>query len=112
MLVINETAAGQTIDLPVGQMMELRLAENPTAGYRWQFDQDGGPSCRISEAPPPTPPMSPPASPPVPGAGTTHGWRIEGIAVGLCVIAMRYARPWEANRPPAMTLGVRIRVLP
>jgi len=111
MLEINETAAGQTIDLPVGQVMELRLGENPTAGYRWQFDQDGGPSCRITEAP--SPPLSAsPSPPPMPGAGTTHGWRIEGIAAGLCVIEMRYVRPWETSRPPAMTFGVRIRVVP
>lgn len=109
MLEIGEAASGQTIDLPVGQVMELRLKENPTTGYRWRINQDGSPSCRISDAP--SQPAIP-GMPSMPGAGSTHVWRIEGAQVGLCSIEMQYIRPWETDRPPAMTFGVRIRVQP
>ncbi len=35
MIVVDQSASGQTLDLPVGQVIELRLAENPTTGFRW-----------------------------------------------------------------------------
>jgi hypothetical protein len=47
MIVVDQTQAGQTIDLPIGQVIELRLAENPTTGYRWVFVLDGAPACLV-----------------------------------------------------------------
>ena len=41
MLIIGASDAGQTVELPVGQTMELRLEENPTTGFRWNVEASG-----------------------------------------------------------------------
>ena len=47
MIVVDQSYSGQTLDLPFGQVMELRLAENPTTGYRWTFLANGEPACVV-----------------------------------------------------------------
>jgi inhibitor of cysteine peptidase len=37
---INQEQAGETIPVEVGDTLELKLAENPTTGYRWQVDKN------------------------------------------------------------------------
>jgi inhibitor of cysteine peptidase len=107
MQAISESYDGKTVDLAVGQVIELRLKENPTTGFRWQFRRDGTPACRITED------FMEPAtkdSPPVPGKPGTHVWRIAGVQAGTCDMALTYARSWETDRPPAMTFGLHVHV--
>jgi inhibitor of cysteine peptidase len=89
---VDQSVNGQTIDLPVGQVMELRLAENPTTGYRWTFVTDGKPVCVVVADQ-----FQRPSGPP--GAGGEHSWQIKGVAVGVCDIALRYGRSFEPNAP-------------
>ena len=77
MLHIDHSFLNQTVYLPVGQMMELRLRENPTTGFRWSFASDGGPSCTVigdrfeqQNGPP--------------GAGGEHAWQIKAVRAGKC----------------------------
>lgn len=107
MQAISESDDGKTVDLAVGQVIELRLKENPTAGFRWQIRRDGAPACRISED---FVEPAPKDNPPVPGQGGTHVWRIEGVQAGACNMALTYARGWEADRPPATTFRLHIQV--
>ena len=108
MQAISENYDGKTVNVTVGEVIELRLKENPTTGFRWQIHRDGAPACRITQDF-----IEPPAmvSPPVPGQGGTHVWRIESVQIGACDVALTYTRAWEANRPPAMSFGVHIQVL-
>jgi inhibitor of cysteine peptidase len=105
MLAIDEAQTGQTVDLAVGQVIELRLKENPTTGFQWQVRRDGAPNCRVV-----TDSREPGAATPLPGKGGTHIWRIEGARVGICEMELAYIRPWESDRPPGTTFTVRIRV--
>lgn len=41
-LELDEAANGQTVTLALGQGLRLRLAENPTTGYRWSVSGSGG----------------------------------------------------------------------
>jgi inhibitor of cysteine peptidase len=104
MILVDETWAGRTLDLPVGQAVELRLKENPTAGFVWRITQSGAPSCRVAEDA-----FEPPAQA-IPGQPGQHRWRIEGVASGICTLAFAYGRPWEADRPAATTYALTIRV--
>jgi hypothetical protein len=73
MQAISESFDGKTVDLSVGQVIELRLKENPTTGFRWQLRRDGTPACRITED------FIEPATTeraPVPGRGSTHVWHV------------------------------------
>lgn len=108
MQAIGESHDGKTVDLAVGQVIELRLKENPTTGFRWQIRRDGAPACRITED------FIEPAtknSPPVPGQGSSHVWRIEGVQVGTCDMALTYARSWEVDRAPAINFSVHMHVI-
>ena len=107
MQAISESYNGKMVDLAVGHMIELRLKENPTAGFRWQVGRDGAPACRIVAD------FIEPAikdGPPMPGQGGTHVWRIEGVQAGTCEVMLAYARGWETDRAPAMTFDMNIHV--
>jgi inhibitor of cysteine peptidase len=107
MQAIGESSDGKTVDLAVGQVMELRLAENPTTGFRWQLHRDGTPVCRI------TADFTEPATnegPSIPGKSGTHVWRIEAVQPGSGDMALTYARNWEASRPTAMSFTLHIHV--
>src|SRR5581483_7057383 len=41
MVTAEESASGQSMTLPVGETLELRLPENPTTGYRWSVVENG-----------------------------------------------------------------------
>jgi inhibitor of cysteine peptidase len=98
----GESFNGQTVDVSVGQTIEVRLQENPTTGFRWRLASDGGPACRIIDDA-----LNAPAGPP--GRGGEHKWTFEAIRTGECDIELRYARPWEGSEPGKIfTLHVRV----
>jgi inhibitor of cysteine peptidase len=103
MLYIDEGFLNQTIQLPVGQMIELRLNENPTTGFRWSFAADGKPSCTVvSDS------FAPQEGPP--GTGGRHAWQIKAILAGNCHLELLYRRPYDADAAPAQTFSLDIRV--
>ena len=92
MVVVDQGQSGQTVNLPLGQVIELRLAENPTTGYRWAFVTDGAPACAVVgdrfESGSATP-----------GQGGEHSWTIKGVQPGTCGIAMQYRRSFQPDAP-------------
>jgi inhibitor of cysteine peptidase len=102
MIAVDQTHSGQTLDLRIGQVMELRLAENPTTGYRWTFVVNGEPACIVLSDR-----FDHPAGPL--GQGGEHLWQIKGEAVGECDIAMRYARSFQPEAAgQSFALHVRV----
>ena len=104
MLVINEASSGQTVELSTGQVMELRLPENPTTGFRWHVTSPGGPACRIVSDTYEPPNLAPP------GAGGAHVWRVEAVQPGLCNLTLRYSRSWDTEAASGRRFTVQIRV--
>ena len=104
MINVDQNSNGQTVDLPVGQVMELRLAENPTTGYRWTFVTNGKPVCVVVADR-----YERPSGPP--GQGGEHFWQIKGVTAGDCNIALRYGRSFEPNAP-TKDFGLHVRVIP
>jgi inhibitor of cysteine peptidase len=103
MLTIDQSYDGRSIDLAVGQAIELRLPENPTTGFSWTVRADGEPACDLAEGP-----AAPPGT--LPGQGREHVWTIRGVDAGTCRIALIYQRSWEATIPPAQEFHIGIRV--
>ena len=104
MIVVDQNHSGQTIDLPVGQVMELRLAENPTTGYRWTFVSDGAPACVVVSD-------RFEASRRAAGPGRRASWQIKGALVGECRIAMQYGRSFQPDAA-AQSFALHVRVTP
>jgi inhibitor of cysteine peptidase len=101
-MFVDDGFAGRTIDLAVGQVMELRLAENPTTGFRWNFVSTGAPSCVVVDDT-----FQTPGGPP--GQGGMREWRIEGMQPGECDIALHYRRSFEQS-PPSRSFTLHVGV--
>jgi len=100
---IDESADGRTIDLPVGEVIELRLPENPTTGYRWQVDADGQPVLALLDDQ-----FDPPGG--AHGRAGSHGWRFQARQVGEGRIALASRRRWESGGQSGRTVAVSVRV--
>lgn len=92
---------GAEIALAAGEVIELRLPENPTTGFRWALDGALTPGLSVLEER-----FEPPASGRA-GAGGVHVWRIAARAGGALALACR--RGWGAG-PPAARFAVTLRV--
>ncbi|MBX6321952.1 MAG: protease inhibitor I42 family protein, partial [Rhodospirillaceae bacterium] len=68
MLTIDEGLDGRVVTLPAGGRFEIRLAENPTTGFRWMLLADGAPGCEPAGD-------GFTASGTRPGQGGIHVWR-------------------------------------
>jgi inhibitor of cysteine peptidase len=103
MLHLDESSLDRTVRVPVGQVIELRLNENPTTGFRWSFAADGAPVCsvvadkfeRTADRP---------------GAGGEHAWQIEAVRAGTCHLRLVYRRPFGPAAPPARTFALDVEV--
>jgi inhibitor of cysteine peptidase len=100
--MLDQTAAGQTVDVSVGQAIELRLPENPSTGFRWQLAADPGPACAVVGD-------TYTAGANRPGAGGEHTWTLRAARPGICELRLVYRRPFE-NLPPAQSFAVTVEV--
>ena len=41
-MMLSEQDAGRTVEMKVGDVVTIRLQENPTTGYRWAVETAGG----------------------------------------------------------------------
>jgi inhibitor of cysteine peptidase len=84
--VLREQDAGKTVDVPVGDVIEIRLSENPTTGYRWTIAQSNEKICSIVRDEFIAPVNH------VLGAGGEHIWQFRAMAPGDCEIELVYSR--------------------
>ena len=105
MLTVDQSYHGRSVDLSVGQVMELRLPENPTTGFAWSFQSDGGPACAI---------VSEQffGSGSRPGQGGEHTWLVRGVHVGTCQFKLAYRRSWEPAAPSPEVFQLKVKVTP
>ena len=102
-MLIDESFSDQVVRLPVGQVIELRLQENPSTGFRWSFAADGRPSCTVVADS-----FERGAGPP--GAGGDHKWQLKAVRAGACHLKLFYRRPFEPDAPPARTFTLDVQV--
>lgn len=100
----NESSAGQTANLNLGQQLRFALPENVTTGYRWHLASPC-PTILDLTADQPGPAAF------TPGAGNTHTWVFSANSQGRCDLRFEYARPWEKT-PPAKLLTFPVSVQP
>lgn len=99
----------RAVELAPGTQLVVRLASNPTTGYRWQLT--GVPAVLASEGEAVYEPSPRVESEPLrTGAGGTEVFTFRAARAGSGSLAFRYLRPWETGVTPARTLDVEIRV--
>ncbi len=101
---VGETGNNSTIDLALGETLEICLPETPTTGYRWQVIAAGSPVCAIASDAFTTP------SSPVPGGAGEHCWNVTAVRAGECDIELQQRRRWEAAGEPARLFTLHVRV--
>lgn len=84
---------GTSVSLMPGEAFQVRLAENPTTGYRWHLvDWDRSIlDVTFDEFHPPGTSSY--------GAGGEHLWEFVALAPGQSLLQLAYRRPWEAATP-------------
>jgi len=101
---VGESFNNSTVDLVLGQTLELCLPETPSTGYRWQVTADGSPACAIVgdafAAPSPT----------APGRGGEHCWTVTAVRAGDCAIALQHRRRWPGAAEPGRSFKLHVRV--
>ena len=99
----DENHNGQTIDLLVGQTLEIRLPENPTTGFRWQLMGNDRSVCSMTSNA-----FKEKLGPP--GCGGKHSWIFEAVRPGGYDIELRYRRRWANPAQPERMFKIHIHV--
>ena len=100
--VLHEGDAGSTVELGVGDTMDVVLEGNPTTGFSWETAAlDASVLKQLGE-----PEFKPDTS--LIGAGGKFTFRFEAVAPGQTLLQLVYHRPWETDVPPANTFEVTV----
>jgi inhibitor of cysteine peptidase len=99
---IDEGADGRTIKLSVGERLVVRLTENRTTGFSWEFESNGAPVCELAQ--------STDSSGERVGEGGVHSWQFLAKRPGDATIKLQYHRPWEEKTPPERTFTLHLSV--
>ena len=101
MIEVSESHDGSVLRLPQGDVLLIRLPENPTTGYRWQFSQSGSGALQVSEDRFEAHPHSDAAAPGANGLrvirfNATQRGQVR-MSLGAKVLAERYARAQDTR---------------
>jgi inhibitor of cysteine peptidase len=102
-MLIGDDLNGRTVDLVVGATAEIRLAENPTAGFRWDLVTRGASACALRGDD-----FVPSGS--AAGAGGEHRWVFEALRQGECDIELVYRRRWDVPGAAVHRFSIRLRI--
>lgn len=87
------------VDLALGGEFEVALAEQPTAGFRWQVASGQVPTADFVDRPPAAP-----------GVGTVRYFRFRADRTGESILRLELRRSWERGAAPAATFTLHLTV--
>ena len=98
----NETDSGRSIELHIGDRLEILLPGNPTTGYQWNIETQetiilqptGGPEYKPSDN--------------LVGGGGLFIFRFEAIKTGGVNLKLGYSQPFERSQKPSQTFELTI----
>ena len=102
--LVTQADDGKTIEVRQGDLVTLRLPENPTTGYRWSLDEHDALALEPAEKP-----KFEPASPAI-GAGGIRTFTFLAKTVGESSLALSLRRSWERPTSGQKTFSVKIRI--
>ncbi|MBO6281325.1 MAG: protease inhibitor I42 family protein [Alphaproteobacteria bacterium] len=88
-LDITQNDSGKQIEVTKGDIVTIKLAENPTTGYSWQFEVTPENNIEVISAKYIAPRTT------LIGAGGTKEYKFEVKNTGRTTINGYYVRPWE-----------------
>ena len=103
-MLIDESHNGKTVDIPIGDTIEIRLPENASTGFRWNVTSRCESILAMTSDR-----REPPASS-ARGAPGQHQWQLQATAAGECDFELAYQRPWDGDVPPGRSFKLHVRV--
>jgi inhibitor of cysteine peptidase len=100
-VLLGQSHSGGSVVASAGDIIVLRLAENPTTGYRWHIDAALGLEPRGDEFA---------AMSSAPGGAGERVLRFAAPTRGTTHIDATLRRPWETGAPPQARFAVLIEV--
>jgi inhibitor of cysteine peptidase len=107
-LKLTEAENGETIHVRSGDVIELRLPENATTGYRWEVTSEAG---LVEEEVAALPSISDIPEPPVVGGGGLRVFRFRPRPVGVGRLELKLWRPFEGEASVTNRFSVEITIL-
>jgi inhibitor of cysteine peptidase len=108
MIEMNESDSGSLREFARGEEFQVSLPENPTTGYRWQFNLSGTGKLDILEDR--FEPGAGGGAGMVPGAGGRRLMRLMAKESGTVNLEALERRAWETASPARQTRGFSIKV--
>ncbi len=105
MLTLTDQDNGRHLPVHVGDLLEIRLAENATTGYRWAPDSYDSGLLELAEATADYPGTAV-------GSGGEAIFRFRIIGVGSSTLALKYWRHWEGASSIIRRFAVMIDATP
>jgi inhibitor of cysteine peptidase len=102
---LTEAAHGRAVHLAVGDTLSLRLAENPSTGYRWQLTLGTGLEAAGDDYAPGLP-----ATAGVVGAAGERHFSIRATQAGDSTVSAVLRRGWDAAAAPARRFEISVQV--
>lgn len=106
-IVLGEDANGTTAAAEVKQTLLVKLAGNPTTGYRWSLTKLDGDAIEMVGKPEYVPDKAPKG---IVGSGGTFRFLFRALKSGKATLSLAYARPWEKDAAPAKTFRLTVEV--
>jgi inhibitor of cysteine peptidase len=104
-LVATEKDNGKEISVPKGSTFALSLEITSGTGYGWNIAKDGAPLLKSIGKPRIEKPKDS-----MPGATQRQVFRFQAAESGAANLELRYARPWEKDKPPARTFTLKVNI--
>ncbi len=100
--IAYKSDSGKVINLTVGQLVCIRLEENRTTGYSWEYNCSNSKTCKLEKDIflAPTGNLS--------GAPGMREFIIKAKSAGETKITLKYIRPWEKDQKPAEVMNYEI----
>jgi inhibitor of cysteine peptidase len=109
MIQVDERFDGQEVVLHSHEMLEVRLSENASTGYRWAMpaELNANWTTMLREVE-----DTFESAGPTPGKPGTRVLRFEAIQPGTAELVLEYRRSWGDGAKPARSFRLRVRVEP
>ena len=91
-ITLTRADDGRTVDLSSGDALELRLKENPTTGYQWALEPDGGAVLALEASD-----YVAPTGPAV-GGGGERVFTFKARQAGSATVRLKLWRAWEGEK--------------
>ncbi len=91
-LVLTRADHERTVELRVGERMEVRLPENPATGYRWSVDEHDRHRLTLEDTA-----YTPPDTASSIGARGQRRFSLIARQPGDALLKMKYGRVWEGD---------------